>query len=789
MKRSFAWFAALLCAASLAVRPAVAQVPDPATGQDAETYRTLAFDGAWCWFSDPRAVYHEGRHRRTYAGWIDSYGDVTVGYLDHETGKIRTHVLHDGLEVDDHDNPALIFDPTGRLLVFFSKHSSRSPISLYIAAAPEQIDAWEPVRTLDLNPYAAYPGWEGSYTYVNPVYLPAEDRFYLFWRGIDSKPTFATSDDHGRTWSAGRLCILPERSYAFRRPYLKVAGNGRDKIFFAFTDGHPRNEPTNAIYCMYYQAGSYYRIDGTRIGAVEAGPVAPADASRVYDAAQGRAWVWDIAVDAEDRPALVYARFPDDSTHIYCHARWDGRRWQTQDLADGGGWFPETPAGTSEREPHYAGGVVLDHEDPQTLYLSVRRDSVFEIERWQRGKGKNWQVTALTRGSRKDNIRPVAVRNATGDNPLQVLWLCSTRYVHYTDYQTAVQTSLPLTLPPTGLDSASVWEVMHRVADWQLMNPREAHKLDWHYGAFYTGVWALYQRSGEARYRNELTNLGQHHHWKLLNDIYHADRLTIAQPLIELYQETGDPAMFEKIHWVMDMHVDRTAQADVRFEGNNYFLEWWTWCDALFMAPPTFARAYAATGDSRYLDYLDKHWWITSDYLYSTGDSLYYRDDRFFTQRSDNGRKLFWARGNGWVIAGLARTIPYLPADDPRRARFVEQYRQMAARLRRIQGADGLWRVSLDDPAYLDLGESSGSAFFTFALAWGINYGLLDRTQYLPVVQRAWQALAANVDARGRLGFVQQVAGSPYPFYADQSHVYASGAFLLAGAELLKLAR
>ncbi|MEM9984743.1 MAG: glycoside hydrolase family 88 protein, partial [Bacteroidota bacterium] len=169
-------------------------------------------------------------------------------------------------------------------------------------------------------------------------------------------------------------------------------------------------------------------------------------------------------------------------------------------------------------------------------------------------------------------------------------------------------------------------------------------------------------------------------------------------------------------------------------------------------------------------------------------DSLYYRDYNFFDKLTENGKKIFWGRGNGWVVAGLARFIPFIPEGHPERAFFVEQFQAMAAKLIQIQDPeDGMWRVSLLDPEYLNQGESSGTAFFTWALAWGINAGLLDETTYRPAVEKAWLALCNNVNAEGRLGYVQQVASSPYPFYDHQYHLYASGAFLGAGMEMIRL--
>ncbi len=763
---------------------------DKNAGVDAEIYSSFTFDGAWCWFSDPRAVYYEGKQKRTYAGWIDRHGDVCVGFYDHGSGRIESRVIYDGLQRDDHDNPSILFDDKGRLLVFFNKHGGPNPLFLCRSENPEDIRNWGEIQRLALNDTDRYTGMGDTYTYTNPVRLSAEHgRIYIFWRGMDNKPNYSYSDDHGENWSNGKIFILPDRTYPMRRPYLKVSSNGKDIIHFAFTDGHPHKEPENSIYYMYYRDGGLYRANGEKIGDL-GDEISPRMADCVYDAipTEEKAWIWDVAEDENGNPVLAYAKFPDDSNHVYCYASWDGKQWNNTDLVNAGGWFPETAAGEIEREPNYSGGMIIDHENANTLYLSVKRDTVFEIEKWVTGNnGRSWKASRLTHGSSKDNVRPFAVRGATGDNPLQVLWMCNTRYVHYTDYQVSIQMDLAPQPVSNGLDRKSILDVMHRVADWQIMNPRNPHPLNWHYGAFYTGVWALYKTTGEERYKNEIKNLGQKYNWKLQNDIYHADRLTIAQSFADLYMEEKDPDMLEKIQWVLDMHVDRTAPADVTHEINPYRGEWWTWCDALYMAPPAFARVFKATGDEKYLKYLDEHWWITSDYLYSPEDSLYYRDDRFFDERTENGKKLFWARGNGWVIAGLARTLPYIPEDYPGRDRFIQQFEEMAAKLLRIQDEDGLWRVSLDDTEYLDMGESSGSSFFTFALAWGINNGLLDPEIYTPAVIKAWQKLVGNVNEQGRLGYVQQVAGSPYPFYDYQSHVYASGAFLLSGCEILKM--
>jgi unsaturated rhamnogalacturonyl hydrolase len=216
-------------------------------------------------------------------------------------------------------------------------------------------------------------------------------------------------------------------------------------------------------------------------------------------------------------------------------------------------------------------------------------------------------------------------------------------------------------------------------------------------------------------------------------------------------------------------------------------LLWW-WCDALYMAPPVLSRVYLATGDKKYLDYMDRQWWLTSDLLFDKEEHLYFRDSRYLTQKQANGQKLFWSRGNGWVLGGLVKVLQIMPKDYPSRPKYVEQYKQMAARVAAIQGKDGLWRSGLLDPDAYELPEISGSAFFTYAIAYGINENILDRKTYLPVVEKSWKGMLSHIYADGRLGSIQPIDGQPGKFKPSSSYVFGVGGFLLAGSEMNRLA-
>ncbi len=404
--------------------------------QKADDYKSMTTNGAWCWFSDPRAVYHEGTHKRTYAGWIDNFGNVYVGYYDHKTREIKSTIIYKELEIDDHDVPSILFDENGRLLVFFNMHmKGTQPLFLVKSNQPENIGSWGEVKKLFLNDPALKEMGSMSHTYTNPVKLSAENgRIYLFWRGVDGKPSYSFSDDNGETWSTGKIFFMPERIYSFRRPYTKIYSDGISRIHFTVTDGHPLKEEENSIYYFYYENNAFYKADGTIIKDITELPIQPSEADLVYDASKNkvRAWNWDIALTKNGNPIIAYAKFPAETNHIYCYAIWDKGKWNNYELIDAGKWFPETMPGAKETEPYYSGGIDIDHESPNTMYLSVERNSVFEIEKWvTKNKGKSWKIEKITYGSSKNNVRPFAVRGAGKNNPLQVMWMRNSKYVHF----------------------------------------------------------------------------------------------------------------------------------------------------------------------------------------------------------------------------------------------------------------------------------------------------------------------------------------------------------------------
>jgi unsaturated rhamnogalacturonyl hydrolase len=323
-----------------------------------------------------------------------------------------------------------------------------------------------------------------------------------------------------------------------------------------------------------------------------------------------------------------------------------------------------------------------------------------------------------------------------------------------------------------------VVRAVRKVADWQLDRVRKNYSQDWTFAALYAGFMAVPSSMNSGTYQDAMRDMGTQFNWQLGPRTEHADDHAVGQTYLELYEKSHDPAMIAPTRQRMDALIQRTDDPQKPL--------WW-WCDALFMAPPVLADLSKITGDLKYLNFMDREWWITSKLLYDPQLHLYSRDATFLDKREANGAKVFWSRGNGWVMAGLVRVLTIMPQNYPGRQQYVTQFQQMAKAVAAIQGADGLWRPGLLDAEAYKLPEVSGSAFLTYALAWGVRTGILDRKEYMPVVKKAWAGLLTHVYQDGRLGCIQPIGAAPGQFTPTSSYVFGVGAFLLAGSEIYNL--
>ncbi len=343
------------------------------------------------------------------------------------------------------------------------------------------------------------------------------------------------------------------------------------------------------------------------------------------------------------------------------------------------------------------------------------------------------------------------------------------------------------TTADTIFNARAVLKIMTRVGDWQLQSWKAdgfTHKkTDWTNAALYTGLFDLSRVARDEKYNEALIAIGDDVNWNTGGNRLMADDYCIGQTYSLLYTKYNQPKMIAPFRHLADSIVSLPFSESLEWKSGIQNREW-AWCDALFMGPPALAYLSTATHNLKYLDKAARLWWKTTDYLYDPNEKLYSRDGSFLDKKEKNGAKVFWSRGNGWVLAGLARVLENMPANYPERKKFVNQFKEMAAKVASLQQPDGSWHASLLDPESYPIKETSGTGFYCYAILWGINHGILNKSHYLPVAKRAWLALVTSVRPDGMLGYVQPIGASPDKVTEHSNEVYGTGAFLLAGAQL-----
>ena len=355
--------------------------------------------------------------------------------------------------------------------------------------------------------------------------------------------------------------------------------------------------------------------------------------------------------------------------------------------------------------------------------------------------------------------------------------------------------------PPAPAQAPDPLVLAAKVADWQLArsadravtyryNDESYDPRAWEQGAFWVGLSALADHlPADNRYGHVLLDMGKAQQWRPGPRPYHADDQAVSQAYLWAAAHGAGPAARAPTRQKFDAILAAPPRVGLavydgpfRKPGDFECQLRWCWSDALFMAPPAWLALSAQTGDMRYRAYALNEIWATVGFLYDPSERLFFRDSRFFERRDDKGRKLFWSRGNGWVFAGLAREIALLPKGADR-DRLDTLFREMAERLVALQKSDGYWAPSLLAPENAPP-ESSGTAFFTYGLAWGVRQGLLDKATFEPAARKGWEALVRAIRPDGRLGWVQQVGDRPDIVNPDDTQYYGTGAFLLAAAAI-----
>jgi len=363
----------------------------------------LTDDGAWVWFTNPRAVHYADTADKTYTGWVNRAGDIVAASLDHSTGTVTTTTLSAALDPDDHANPSVAVLDDGRLIYAYSPHSG-SPLAVRISSSAEDISTFDAEQSVLSG---------APYTYANVVNNSTEGRVYIFFRASDSLDYVYSTDD-GSSWSSQSTLFTPGGGSG--DVYFQLHSDGQSRVEMALTDSEKPNATGAAdVYHAYLDSGTLRASDGTALSP----PTAVTNATQVYDSSStGRqAWVWGSATHGGN-PEIVWATWDSDvlSDHRYHHARWDGSSWLTQVLTDAGSFMS---AGVNGQQG-YSNGVVLDPTTAGTVYASVGDHRASKIQRWATDDYQTWRVTDIT-DAVTQHVRPVVPKNRHDDLP--VLWM------------------------------------------------------------------------------------------------------------------------------------------------------------------------------------------------------------------------------------------------------------------------------------------------------------------------------------------------------------------------------
>ena len=430
-------------AAVFAVLSCTTNKKNKTEAQKKATVKTLTNDGTWCWFSDPRAIYYD--KNTVVTGWVKKDGSVEVASLNLSSDEKKFNSIYPHFQSDDHDNPAFTVLPNGNIFTMFAWHSTKKGVVYNTTTNGADIESFgENIVYFPKTDELLERFPRETYTYANPYVLKNENnKLFVFGRWIGFKPNFMVSADNGKSWNEHHVIISDKPFTPGNRPYVKYFSNGNSKIHMIFTDGHPRNEPTNSVYYCYYEKGAFWKADGTKICNVDELPFHVSQASVIYKATPetGRAWICDI-VEKENVPYVLYTRHPKETDHRYWYAWYNNKtkKWEDHEICKAGKWFPQTQPGKVEKEPHYMGNMTLNPNKPNEIYLSKQIDGIFEIEKYTTNNGGNsWDISAITQNSTLDNVRPYIPRNQPEGAKTVVFWMENKKYIHYTNFDTSIK--------------------------------------------------------------------------------------------------------------------------------------------------------------------------------------------------------------------------------------------------------------------------------------------------------------------------------------------------------------
>ena len=750
-------------------------------------------------------------HRTQFAAYYDADGFMVLAKRALGTDTWEIHrTAHRGNVADAHNSISLAVDGAGFLHVAWDHHGN--PLHYARSATAGSLELASPTSMTSER--------ETQVTYPQFFRLPDGDLLFLYRDGASGRGSLVLNRYVTGTgkWSAVQPNLIDGEGQ--RSPYWCMTVDRKGTLHLGWIWRDTPDVATNhdLAYARSTDGGvTWTRSDGTSLAL----PITAATAEYALRIPTNSNLMNSPVIDTNraGHPYLCTYWSPTPGAppqfQIVTH---DGKAWQHYAGPPAGASFELAGPGTKHPPISRAALLVENISGATLIHLLYRDDSrsgrIIAATRDPRNAAAPWAERELTRdsvGAWEPAIDPIAwdrfqqahllVQKATqrdGDDHQAAptapgvigdfIWSPIT-------LRSREQNPTPAEPIPTAelekpLVAAEILALSQKVADWQwahMPDPTVRHPRGWETAPFYLGALALDRALPTHALRERMLQQAETLGWQPHARPYHADDYCVTQAYLELYHDSRDARMIEPTRKRLDAILAQPAHGVFDW-GTPYSQEHWSWCDALFMAPVSWLLMWQETGDRRYLDFMNREWWNTTQQLFEPATHLYYRDESYLDVREANGRTIHWSRGTGWVFAGLVRVLDHFPKDHPDYPRYVTLYRELAGAILAAQQDDGTWRAALLDPAAHPGRETSGSAFYTFGLAWGVNHGLLD-PKLTPAVRRAWNGLADCVTPEGKLEHVQPIGAAPQGFDPHNTEAFAVGGFLLAASEVQALAQ
>jgi rhamnogalacturonyl hydrolase YesR len=707
---------------------------------------------------------------------------------------------------DAHNTASLIVDGDGYLHVAWGHHAT--PLNYSRSVTPGSLELGKKQRMTGRQ--------ENSVTYPSFYRLPDGDLLFLYRDGRSGQGNIVLDrySTKKRSWKQVHANLVDGEGT--RSAYWSAALDSKGVLHLAWNWRESPDVATNHDLCYARSTDggeTWTKSDGSALTV----PITAATAEYATRIPEQSSLMNppSIATDSDGAPYITTYWTPEGSQIPQFHlVRLADGAWSVSQITNR--TSPFTLQGAATKRPPISRGVFFTHKPwrrPQPAFLVYRDDerggkaAIVSCADLAQPEWRTRDLTAESLGAWEPALDPTQwermrqlhllvqpVDQRDGDDsrpsdaaPTQIASLIwSPYFAELAERKAAPDPALDPQVLARTVVPRDVLTLMKRAADWQWAHPPTYDPRGWEVAPFYMGTLALAELTSDPRYVSAMIARADENGWEPARRMYHADDHCVIQAYLNLYEQRREARMLAPARARFDAILAQPADATLDW-GTPRCLDRWSWCDALFMGPMSWLMMGRVTGERRYVDFMHREWAETTARMYHPVDHFYARDESYLDLREPNGRHIYWARGNGWVVAGLARVLAHLSPQDPLYPRYRTQYLEMMQAALAAQQPDGLWRPGLLDPVAHQARETSGSSFMTFALAWGVRTGLLDRARIEPAVRKAWNALSTCVNDEGKLEHVQPIGAAPEGFEPEHTEPFGVGAFLLAGSEVYRL--